>query len=98
MTAKYPELVEGYAHLIKMGELYAIDLTDANEKEKHGNAYGAQPNDINLDMCASIHDYNHELPPQNIINFVIDNLTDWGYDFDEIAQAIANTRLEVEAQ
>ena len=92
----YPALRPTYEYLIQYAKLYNIDLTDANQKEIDGDKYGAQPNDINLDICGSIHKYDSELPNYPLINHVIIDLVDWGYDYNEIAEAFANTNLEAD--
>jgi len=96
----YPHLIEAYPHLVQLSKLYEIDLSQADSNEKYGNQFGAQPNDINLDICGSIHDYLQAKQSgcdQKIITFVIEDLENWGYDYDEIAEALANSKLELES-
>jgi len=100
----YPELQSSYAHLIQIAKLYEVDLTKANQSEKdhlqYGNRFGAQEGDINLDLCGAIDDFIGKRLPESqsksMIDYVIFQLEDWDYESNDIAEAIANSKLEVE--
>ena len=97
MQSDYHYLSPQFDHLITIAKLYKIDLTDANTKEKNGNRFGAQPNDINLDIAGAIHTFvnekKHGISDNALRNFVISQLVNWDYETEEIAKSI----LKVEA-
>jgi len=87
LTELYPYLSEEFCHLVTIAKLYKIDLSDANQKEKDGNKFGAQPNDINLDIAGSIHTFlfgRKNFAEDELKRYVKRQLIDWGYDLDEI--------------
>lgn len=100
----YPDLEPAYAHLIQIAKLYEVDLSHANQSEKdhqkYGNKFGAQEGDINLDLCGAVDDFMGKRLPESqnksMIDYVIYQLEDWGYESNEIAESIANSKLEVE--
>lgn len=92
---QYPYLDAEYSHLITIANLYKIDLSEANQKQKDGDKFGAQPNDINLDIAGAIHTFTIEgkgigLPSMK--NFVIAQLCNWGYETEEISKAILKVK------
>ncbi len=98
----YQYLDQEYGHLVTIAKLYGINLSEADKKEKYGDRFGAQENDINLDLCGTIHVFLDEAPPEGfdplgMKEHAITCLRDWGYPYDDIAEAIANTNLEVES-
>lgn len=94
MSSKYPELEAEYSDAVHIAELFDIDLSDANQKEIDGNRFGAQPNDINLDICALLSDWCKVPHSDNIvtINHLTKELDNWGYEYNEISEAIAEIR------
>lgn len=87
MTELYPNLNEEYCHLVTIAKLYKIDLSDANQKQKDGDRFGSQPNDINLDIAGSIHAFifgRKNFAEDELKRYVKRQLIDWDYDLDEI--------------
>lgn len=90
----YPHLEEKYASAVHIAFVFDIDLTDANEKERDGDKFGSQPNDINLDICGLLSKWCEVPHPDNklTINHLTEGLTNWGYEYNEISEAIAQIR------
>jgi len=94
LSSKYPELEVQYANAVKIAWIYDIDLSDANQKERDGNKFGAQPNDINLDICCLLSDWI-KIPHyfiEETLNHLTKELINWGYEYNEISESFAEIR------
>lgn len=92
LTFKYPSLTVEFGYLFNTAKRYEIDLSDANHSQ-HFDHYSPSACEcsIELDMTALIYEYELASQGKYLVNYIIDALIDWGYPFDEISEAIANT-------
>jgi len=83
-----------FYQLLPIAKLYEIDLHDARDKHRNHGEFGADENDIKLDLTALIHDWqglerDYRMP---IKPFVIEGLLNWGYETDEINKVVESVK------
>lgn len=96
MQSNYLYLIDVFPHLITIAKLYKIDLSEANIKQKDGDKFGSQPNDINLDIAGSIHAFlfgRKSFAETDLKRYVKRQLLDWDYDLDEIITAMGKVEV-----
>lgn len=77
LIKKYPSLSEDFDHFIPIANLWEIDLTEAEEKYKAEGMYGEV--DIWLDVVGSIFDWLGSTKEKSLIDYVMENMDNWGY-------------------
>ena len=101
MSSKYPDLEEEFGKFIPTAKKFGIDLTQANETvkitNKFGSRFGQANPEINLDLTYSIYKFNkgqHE-KFMTLRGHVINDLDNWGYESNEIAEALAEMEIQI---
>ena len=94
---KYPALLgenDKSDAIFNIAEKFNIDLTEANQKCADNGRHGAVENDLKLDLCDALVEYQHaEFMEETKSSFVIDWLVDRGYELDEIQSVLGKIEL-----
>lgn len=89
-SLKYPALSEDH-DVIKLAEIYNVDLTEANQKVADGGRHGAEEGDIKCEMVGAILLHNKKVSDaigKTLLEFVKEQLDNWGHESDEIQKVL----------